>query len=156
MDIHASWHQPVPLREQGEGYMLDFDRLPDEPSVYVFGRDWGDNSYPLYIGQTENLLRRMTQHLDSRRFMRKLRSAPNGGRFLLWCTFQLRQAQRIRRVLDITERGLIDKALADGHELINKRGVLTPTHSVSFRGNETSRKIIGLEMRVRKHWSEFR
>lgn len=159
MAFEGSWHPAVILRDTGGHYRLkpeDDARLPALPAVYVFGRRYGDNATPLYIGQSLNLRRRvLKQHFDSLRFLNALRGFPQGDRFLLWCTFELKTKQKISNILGIVERGLIDKALTEGHQLINIRGVRTPAHLCKFTGNRISEQIAGREMLVRKRWIGF-
>lgn len=150
MDIYASWAPPLDLPTSQDGYDVDATLIPDQPSVYIIGRRHGDNSVPLYIGRTAKLRRRMDQHFDSRAFMRALAAFPNGTRFLAWATFNLRQGQRIARVMAVVERGLIAHALSEGHQLINIQGTKTPVDTVHFTGNLAVRNITGMTMLVRK------
>ncbi|MGD9667844.1 MAG: hypothetical protein AB7U75_02190 [Hyphomicrobiaceae bacterium] len=150
MDIDAKWHKPIDLvPAEAFGYNVDLDAFPTEAGVYVFGRTWGDNSHPLYIGQSINLRARIKQHLDSVNLMKAIAEAASGQRFVMVCTLNLKRGQQVDRVLGILERGLIDRALTEGHELINVHGTKTPTHSVSFQGNRTSEQISGRYIYVR-------
>jgi hypothetical protein len=157
MPIEGSWQKPLTLRDTSQGYSLspeDEDLLTAAPAVYVFGRNYAETATPLYIGQTLDFRRRiLREHFDSIRFMNALKAFPHGERFLLWCTFS--SQWRIRRILDVLERGLIDKALTEGHQLINIRGVRTPTHEFKFTGNRISEQIAGRRMLVRKRWFGF-
>lgn len=132
------------------GYKLDLDKLEDCPAVYMIGRQFGDTGVPLYIGRTAKLQRRMKQHFDSLRFMKALRDFPSGTRFLAWAPFSLREGPRLKRVLDIVERGLILHALSEGHELINIKGTKTPVDTINFTGNQMVKYISGKTMYVRR------
>lgn len=154
MKISATWHKPLTLISADDGYNLDLIQVPVEPAAYIFARRWGDKAIPLYIGKSNDLRGRVKAHLNSRKLMKALRPG-RGERCLIWCTFHLRQKQTIKRVLDITERGLIQKSLADGHRLVNVKGVRTPTHAVLFNGNLEARNISSKGMFVQKHWREF-
>ena len=152
----GTWHHPIVLKTTADfAYELsphDAKQLPNGPALYVFGRFWSDNATPLYIGRTLTLQDRICkQHLNSLTFMRALRDFPNGDRFLMYCTFAV-PASRVGRTLDIAERGLIDKALTEGHELINIQGTRTPAHQFTFHGNSASHQICGKRMLVRKGW----
>lgn len=151
----GTWHQPMILKPTRDfAYELskeDVELLPNTPALYVFGRFWADNATPLYIGRTKTLQDRICkQHLNSLRFMRAMRDFPNGDRFLMHCTFAVGNG-RINKILDIAERGLIDKALTEGHELINIQGTRTPAHQFTFHGNQTSHQICGKHMLVRRN-----
>jgi predicted GIY-YIG superfamily endonuclease len=150
MEINATWASPIDLVQSDSAYDLDLARIEDHPAVYVIGRRFGDSCVPLYIGRTAKLRRRMKQHFDSRRFMSALREFPNGTRFLAWSTFQLKQGQRLQRVMGIVERGLIAHALSENHQLINIQGTKTPVDTVNFTGNLSVRNIFGMSVLVQK------
>ena len=150
LDIQAMWHQPLELAPSGIGYSLELDKIPDEPGIYVFGRTWGDNLAPLYIGRSTTLRQRLTTHLNTVKIIQAIRDFPGGNRFILFCTFELKRGQQIERVLEVVERGLIDKALTEGHELINVQGTRTPKHTINFQGNRCSEAVSGRQMFVRE------
>ena len=154
MTVTASWHAPISLVPTDDnGYKFtdgDAEKIPNGPAVYMFGRLYDQKATPLYIGKSFTLRDRIcSQHLDSRRFMTALRNFPNGERFVMYCTFTLHGKQSPSKVLDLAERGLIDKALTEGHQLINIQGTRTPIHTFHFSGNRTSEQLVGREMLVR-------
>jgi len=152
LKIEAHWHHPLALREDpGAIYLCrGLKSVPETPGVYVFGRVHGDKAKPLYIGRTTNLQKRLSQHLESStRLMVKVRDAPKGVRFFMSCEIKPKRGHQLEKVLRTLEEALIAHALAEGHQLFNKQGVLRPNHTIEFTGNRTSESIAPRYMRVR-------
>jgi len=132
------------------GYICpDLTLLPEEPAVYIFGRQHGNNFSPLYIGKALNLRQRMQQQFDSLKLMSSLKAAATGSRFLIYCRPTLKQGQKASKVIKVMEDALIAHALADGYELLQKQGTLRPNHSIKFAGNRVSEAIAGRFIRLR-------
>jgi hypothetical protein len=88
LNIDAVWAKPIKLKETGTSatYICpELTLFPEEPAVYIFGREFGDNVTPIYIGKALNLRQRMQQQFDSVKLMSRLKSAANGSRFLIYC-----------------------------------------------------------------------
>jgi hypothetical protein len=153
MDIRVVWQQPISLIDgdgQGMIYALGPGAIPDRPGVYVFARQHGETVSPLYIGQALNLAKRVPQQLNNVRLMLGIQNAPTGERILLVGEVALRRGQRSRRVLEVVENALIERALGNEYELLNKQGTRTPVHAISFEGNRASRHVSPLRMNVRQ------
>lgn len=154
MRIEVKWSRPLPLRD-GSAELLtytcdDLDPSLDEPGVYIFARRHGDSVSPLYIGQASRLKQRVEQQFaNNTRLMNGLKQAGAGQRILLLGRVQFKRGQQLKQVLNVLESALIQHALTEGHELLNKQGTKTPVHTISFQGNRTSRCIAPLHVNVR-------
>lgn len=153
MEIDIRWTHPIPLID-GSRELLTYtcgspDDLPEGPGVYVLGRQHGDTFSPLYIGQGTDLRQRIIQQFNNAKLMNGLKQAEAGRRTLLIGEVDLRGGQRVQRVLDVVESALIEYALANGHELLNKQGTRTPVHVINFAGNRTSEKVAPRRLQAR-------
>ncbi|MCU4159752.1 GIY-YIG nuclease family protein [Acidiphilium sp. AL] len=151
MDISVSWHQPMFLNWNKSRY--DFrnhtlENIMETSGVYIFGRTHGKQSYPLYIGKTDHLRRRLKQHFNSVSLMQGLHEAPAGQRFLLVGEIQFRSGQDHKKVLSILERATIEKILGDGHDILNVQGTKRPSHTITFKGNRVSQKMLGRTIKM--------
>jgi hypothetical protein len=152
LNIDAAWSKPIKLSEarSGASYVCpNLAHLPEEPAVYIFGRQHGNSIAPLYIGKALNLRQRLEQQFDSVKLMSRLKSAGNGSRFLIYCEPTLKRGQKAAKVIKVMEDALIAHALAEGHELRQKQGTLRPNHTIKFAGNRTSEAIAGRLVRLR-------
>jgi len=55
-----------------------------------------------------------------------------------------------KRAIAIVEKVLIEHALTEGYELLNKAGTKTPTHEVRFSGFNRAKHFSGGRMYVKK------
>ncbi len=144
MDLDVRWHAPVRLRRCHHDELLiyacdDLDRIPRAHGVYVFGRLFGDNVEPIYIGRAQDLRVRIEQHLlGNVPLMRAIEHRPNGQRVVLAGEWTARPGQREVRVLPLIEAALIKFALAEGYELVNTQGTRTAVHTLSMSGNRAA------------------
>jgi hypothetical protein len=84
------------------------------------------------------------------------REAQKGGRFVIYCTPQLKRGQRAVKVISILEQALIAHAMSEDFELLQKQGTKTPNHTISFQGNHTSLELAPKNMRVPlARWASF-
>ena len=157
MDIQVSWHKPIRLRlgkHKNSIYScdtIDYEKLPRTPGVYIFARRFGKKVIPLYIGQASRLKNRLDQQFNNARLMKGIENAAIGHRILIIGEVILKGGQKVPQVLDVVESALIEHALANGHELLNKLGIKTPVHVIrSNSGNVASRQVAPLVMHVRK------
>jgi hypothetical protein len=65
--------------------------------------------------------------------MRHIENGPRGTRMLIIGEYQSRPGQLSEQAIGIVEKALIERALTEGYELLNKAGTKTPTHEVSAR-----------------------
>jgi len=154
MNIRVVWQQPIPLKDgasRGFIYVVsDPKAIPERPGVYTFARRFGDTVSPLYIGQARNLKLRIDQQLNNVKLMMGIQNAQAGERIVLVGELSLQPGQQVPRVLDVVENALIELALVNEYELLNKQGTHTPFHSISFEGNTSSHHIAPARMRVRQ------
>ncbi len=153
MQIEASWSQPIALKKCKPGgliYELDMEELPPEPGVYVFGRKHGDTVVPIYIGETLSVRGRIKGHLNSLPLMRAVENAPNGARFLLYCTVKAGSREKAKKHVKVVEKALILHAQSEGHVLFNKKGTKLPTDEISFTGNRTSEAVAPRTMLIKR------
>lgn len=144
MQIEATWSQPITLKKGPSGgliYELNLEELPEEPGVYVFGRKYGNRVAPIYIGETLSLRARIKGHLNSLALMRAIEGAPNGKRFLIYCTVKAGSREKAKTHIKVLEKALIMHSQSEGHELFNKKGTKLPTDTILFTGNRTSEAI---------------
>jgi hypothetical protein len=144
VDLEIFWHGPVYLRDARDHenliYACDYlDAIPSSPGVYVFGRLFGENVDPVYIGRATDLRRRIGQHIENNvRLMQAIKRRPNGTRVVLIGEWRGKKGQQEGRALPLIESALIKFALAEGHELVNDKGTKTPVHTISMVGNRTA------------------
>ena len=154
MKIEASWSQPIPLkRGRDDGYKiydLDLELVPKSPGVYIFARKYGNTVSPIYVGESLGLRGRIAGHLKSLPLMRAIQNAPNGKRFLIYCTVKAGNKNRAKTLVKVLERSLILHVQSEGHELFNKMGTKMPTHEISFSGNRTSDAIAPRMMLIKR------
>jgi hypothetical protein len=158
VDIQVTWHQPIRLHDGSDQNFIyccndaDFENLPKTAGVYIFARRFGKTVSPLYIGQATRLKIRLKQQFNNTRLMKGIERATLGHRILIIGEIQLRPGQKAPQVLNVVESALIEHALANGHDLLNKQGTKTPVHVIrSSSGNLASRQVAPLIMYVRRH-----
>lgn len=131
-------------------YVLNLEDLPPEPGVYVFGRKHGKTVAPIYIGETVSIRGRIKSHLNSLPLMRAIENAPNGGRFLIYCTVKAGSKEKAKKHVKVLEKALILHAQSEGHALFNKKGTRLPTDTITFTGNRTSEAIAPRIMLIKR------
>jgi predicted GIY-YIG superfamily endonuclease len=147
MDLEIKWHQPISLND-GEKenliYILpDMSNWDEVPGVYIFGRLYGGTLTPLYIGRTKDIKKRMKQHLNTTKLMKGIENSSSGEKVLIVGEFVSKSGQSTESSLRIIERALIEHALAEGYELLNKTGTKTPTHNIQYTGYQAAKVFSG-------------
>lgn len=153
MQIEAVWSRPIPLKKSKASnliYELNVKDLPAEPGIYVFGRKHGNCIVPIYIGETLSVRGRIKGHLNSLALMRAIEQAPNGSRFLIYCTVKAGSREKAKKHVKVVEKALILHAQTEGHALFNKKGTKLPTDTITFSGNRTSEAIAPRCMLVKR------
>jgi hypothetical protein len=153
MEINAEWSEPIALKKDVRGgliYTLNLEDLPEDPGAYVFGRRHGRTVVPIYIGETLSVQGRIRNHLNSVLLMKAIEKAPNGSRFLIYCTVKAGTKDKAKKHVKILEKALLLHAQSEGHELFNKKGTKLPTDTISFTGNRTSEAIAPRVMLVKR------
>ena len=137
MKLVVEWEKPILLRsgaKDGLIYMMDLDKVPDVPGIYVFARRWGKSYEALYVGKGERVRRRIRGQLNNLRLMRHVEAAKTGRRVLLVGQALPKPGQRLPKVLSILERAFIRHFLLEGHDLVNKQGVRIRRHEIASEG----------------------
>jgi len=142
MDLELRWLSPFDLVESRGNFIYEvdnFERIPDMPGIYVFGRDHGGAISPLYIGKAISLCTRIEQQLNNVGLMRAIQRAPNAYRVLYVAEFICKTGQNLDKAIAVIESALISAAMVEGFELINKQGTKTLAHTISSTGNREAR-----------------
>ncbi len=138
MNLEIEWKKPVPLRKARKGslyiYTVNLDVIPEVPGIYVFARRWGKSYEALYVGQSQNIYKRVSKHLNNLHLMKHLENAKNGQRVLIAGEAVTKPGQQLKKVLLTLERALIRHFLSEGHDLVNRQGVRLRRHEISSEG----------------------
>lgn len=153
MDLELVWHAPVALRDGSAERLIyacdHLDKIPAAGGIYVFGREFGGDVEPIYIGKAGNLRVRVRQHLEGNiRLMKSIEAAKNGRRVVQIGRWVGKPGQQAARVLPIIESALIKVALAAGYELVNVHGTKTPVHELSMSGNRAGTRLFRSFMKI--------
>ncbi|MDH5179513.1 MAG: GIY-YIG nuclease family protein [Gammaproteobacteria bacterium] len=153
LNIEATWSKAIDLTDGSKKNLIysiaDINIVPNKPGIYVFARKHGNSFSPIYIGQADNLKSRIEQQFNHVPLMMSIKNAQQGKRILLFCEANLKKGQDRKKVLNLIENALIDHALSEGCELVNKQGTKRPAHSISFTGNRASEAIAPRKMLVK-------
>lgn len=163
MEINSEWGKPIKLNDlsnkpltfkDGTGknfiYHFNSDNTPTGPGCYVFYNQHGKKLSVLYIGQADNLKKRLEQQLNNLSLMLGIKRSLSGKKHLVYCKVAIRQGQKLQKVLDIVESNLIKTALSNGDQLLNKQGTKIKYDSIIFKGNRHSEKMFPRKMSVEK------
>lgn len=135
MKLSLEWSRPMELRDgtaENLIYTLDHERLPAEPGIYVFGREWGTKKFEaLYVGRSSNIRSRVKGQLNNLKLMRHLKSAKTGTRVIVPAKVRTKPGQRLNKVLALVERAIIRHFLLEGHDLVNKQGSRIRRHEIT-------------------------
>lgn len=144
MDYELRWQKPAMLFHSFTLiYEIDEDalaQLPGGPGVYVFARVHGKNVYPLYVGQSLTVRKRVSQHLTTNvKLMRGIQKAPNGERRVYGAELTVTSRMNVGKALTVIEKAMISTAHVEGHELLNVQGTKTLVHTIKSSGNREAR-----------------
>jgi len=134
MIMHVRWRRPLRLHDGSEDnliYTLDTNRVPDEPGIYVFARQWGDGYEALYVGQGNSLRARVGQQFNNLRLMRHIENARTGNRIVFVGEVITRPGQNLETCLNLVERALIRYFMSEGHDLVNRQGARIRRHEIN-------------------------
>ena len=153
LNFNAAWAAPVPLidgKSQGLTYAVErIENIPQSAGAYVFARTHGKRVFPLYIGETKNLRKRLDQHLKGNvKLMNGILRATGKKRVFLYCTIKTASESKRASMLAVLQQALIEHALAEGHKLFNVQGTRISAHTISFTGNRASEQIAPRTMYV--------
>jgi hypothetical protein len=138
MNLTVHWHKPVALKA-GKDWLIydcDLDAIPEAPGVYVFGRLFGADLGPVYIGRADNIRKRVEQHLHGNvKLMNVLKAhTKNGNRVVVAGEWLSSPGQQQNRALPVIEAALIKHALAEGYSIFNNKGAKEPAHTINRSG----------------------
>src|SRR5690606_22743906 len=123
--------------------------IPACPGVYVFARRFGKTAVPIYIGKALNLQARIKTHLNSISLMKAIFEAKNGDKIIMLCVPEQGRNQNPNSVITVMEDALIEHAMHEGFDILNKKGTKYPTHTIKFLGNRLSQNIAPATMKVK-------
>ncbi|RYD79284.1 MAG: hypothetical protein EOP84_13230 [Verrucomicrobiaceae bacterium] len=148
MKITVDWQDPILLfKNRREWYEKEtISEIRNIPGVYYFAREFGESSYPFYIGETLTLQSRLKQHLKSIDIVDALRgnktertkTIAHGARYFHYGYLQGNPQDKKKR-LKIIQKLLITDALSNNLPLLNKHGTLVTTHEIQFTGSKAGR-----------------
>jgi hypothetical protein len=147
MKLQVEWMRPILLMDATEPnsiYSVEFDRLPTDSGVYVFGRQWGNQFEALYIGKANRIRGRVKRQLNNLRLMQHIKNAKTGKRVILAGRIVTKPGQQIDKCLPLIERALIRHFLFEGHDLVNKQGTRLRRHELESSGKYPKQFIPGL------------
>lgn len=150
MKIDVEWSEPDILKDGSANsliYEIDgLDEWEEFPGVYMFCRKHGGSLIPLYIGRSTNVPRRIRQHLNTTKMMIAIKQSKAGEKILVVGEISAKGGQKIEALTKIVESSLIDNALTEGYELINKAGTKPKVHTIDFRGYQKAKTFSGSTM----------
>jgi len=150
MNLEIKWHHPITLEDGDDENLIysieEIQEWEDVPAVYMFCRNYGGSLVPLYIGRSKNVGQRITQHFNTTKMMKSIQKSPKGEKVLVIGEFIPKPGQSIDTSLKVIEKTLIEHALTEGYELINKSGTKTPVHTLSFSGYKVAKDFSGPKM----------
>lgn len=153
MELRVNWQKYLKLKDgdkEGLIYSLPIERLPESSGIYMFARTHGKSFEALYIGKATNIRVRIKQQFERNvRLMKHLKSAHTGKRIILIGVVITKQAQQVQKTLEIIERAFIKRYLAEGHDLVNKKGTRLRRHKI-INERDSYRKYIPAEMYIEK------
>lgn len=158
MKIISNWKQPVSLNYVQKDnlikdnliYDYNLKGIPPKPGCYVFYNKHGKSHSILYIGQADNLRRRLEQQQNNLRLMVGLSRSLRGKKYVVFCTIKLKQGQSQKKVLKLVEESLIDIALSSGNELLNIQGTKNKYDTIVFSGNRDTEKMFQRRINIPK------
>jgi len=142
--LFVEWGRPVRLRDgtrQNLIYVVDLQKLPQVPGVYVLGRRWGAEFEALYVGKAFGIRGRVKNQLNNLRLMQHLRNAKSGKRIVIPGKIVTKPGQQLNKTLLTTERALIRHFLSRGDDLVNKQGTRLRHHEVHSSGKHPKKFI---------------
>lgn len=150
MNLEIVWSQPIPLID-GDAENLIYiapgiEEWAGYRGVYMFCRIYNGFLSPLYIGRSKNIANRIQQHLNTIKMMRAIQKSPKGEKVLIVGELIKKRGQDEEASLRLAEKVLIDHALTEGFELINKAGTNPPYHSIAFSGYNVAKNFSGATM----------
>lgn len=140
MSYQLKWHKPVTL-ERGTAdtpaviYTCDLKMIPEEPGVYMYTRENRGEVIPIYIGETANLRSRFYAEFRSLPLMGGIKSFAQVQRQLRYATLVRKSGLDKKRAVKTAENAMLDWAIAEGYELLNRSGTKRARFHVHFLGH---------------------
>ena len=82
--------------------------------------------------------------------MKRIENSPKGEKVLVIGEYISKPGMSSEKAIRIVEKALIEHALTEGYELLNKSGTKTPKHTVQFSGFKGATNFSGKKMYVKK------
>jgi hypothetical protein len=99
MKIAIEWSEHIVLYDGWDNNLIfnieeeDIEDYYNVAGIYVFCRSYGNKLYPLYIGQSENIGKRLKQHLGKVKLMESIRKQPKGKKIVIVGKLNFKQKQ---------------------------------------------------------------
>jgi hypothetical protein len=118
VNLDVFWHKPFSLEDGDEEDLIfnvnGIERYDGLPGVYIFGRKYGNQFLPLYIGKALNIGSRIRQHLNTTKLMTRIRKASAGQKVLVIGEFKGKSGQKTETAITLIERAsMANHALVD-------------------------------------------
>ena len=150
MDLNIIWHKPIILKDGSNEDLIytasGIEKFDEVPGVYMFCRLYNDELFPLYIGRAKDIAFRINQQFNTTKLMKGIEKSPIGQKVLVVGEFKPKGGQNTESAIRLIESALIEHALSEGYELLNKSGTKTPVHKMSFSGNKMAKNFSGSTM----------
>src|SRR6266699_6248523 len=72
------------------------------------------------IGRSKNIYNRIWEHLKTTTLMKRIENGPRGAKMLIIGEYMPQPGQSPEKAIAIVEKALIEHALTEGYELLNK------------------------------------
>ena len=109
MKLALAWQRAIaiPKTLNNESASRILDEISAEPGIYIFGRVFDRHLHALYVGQAQNLHRRIKQQLNNYGLLQHIKNARNGRRVVVIGTLEVHGGADIEKALNRTEKGLL-------------------------------------------------
>ena len=144
MKLHLEWLPPISLKDGAKDnliYTCQYESLPHEAGIYIFGRRHGAAFEALYVGKATSLNSRIRQQFNNVKLMKHVQNALNGERILLLGLFKSLSGQQDENCLPIMERALIRHFLERDDDIVNVHGTRLKTHEIVSEGSAAKHAI---------------
>src|ERR1700758_1994904 len=105
MEISAIWSKPVRLTIGSKKNLIFYfpiEAIAEKSGCYVFYNKHGKSYSILYIGQTDNLKKRLEQQQNNVKLMMGIKNR-NGKKHLVYCEVIPKQGQNLKKILNKVE-----------------------------------------------------
>lgn len=155
MKIDLHWHKPCELQDGTNQNLIyeakKLEKIPKKSRIYVFARKFGKEMIPLYVGQANDLRKRIDQQLTGNvPLMMAIKNSPSGKRSILISEFHSKPGQQKDKALNLLEQTFIEHSLGQGYELLNIQGTKTPVDTIKSSGKRRYHSPFPRRMNVKR------